>query len=103
MKFIIFTLIVSSFFLPVNAQVDVDSLSVTQIQEDINFYFQPIKKWHPEYASSLAQSQLDSIRVNTLKECCRPMSIMELTKALYKTNKYFDGHTGISWNKLYSL
>ncbi|WP_158712935.1 S41 family peptidase [Parabacteroides pacaensis] len=31
------------------------------------------------------------------------MSITEFTKALYKTNKYFDGHTGISWDDLYPL
>lgn len=74
-----------------------DSLLLNSVQmyEDIDHYYQTLKKESPGIYARYSKETLDSV-IYSLKENCRaPLTLEEFNLYLAKTNKFFDGHTGV--------
>lgn len=72
-----------------------DTLTVRQMNEDIDYYFQTVEKIHPKLYERYSQVYFDSIR-NVIKNAC--VETMSVSKFLYQiglVNKLTDYHTGI--------
>lgn len=72
-----------------------DTLTVLQMNEDIDYYFETIKKIHPRPYEHYAQTSFDSIR-NVIKNVCiEPMNTQKFLFQIGIANKLTEYHTGI--------
>lgn len=77
-------------------------LSVNEMHEDIEYYFDAIKTMHPYPYAKYSEAQIDSIKLQLYKNCSHEMDLFDFNFLLAKTSKYMDGHTGV-YSPLYDL
>ncbi len=80
-----------------------DTLSVTQMQEDIAFYIRTLEYNHPRLYYPYSKAQIDSVFTDLKKQCTQPMPLDDFNFLLSETNRYKDVHTNISWAELQKL
>lgn len=72
-----------------------DTLTVRQMNEDIDYYFETIEKIHPKLYERYNQVYFDSIR-NVIKNACvKPMSVQNFLYQMGIVNKLTEYHSGI--------
>lgn len=77
-----------------------DTLSIQEMNEDIEFYYSTIKKVHPRLFSHYSSSEFDSLYYEIKNRFNRPLPIIEFGYILDEINGFTDGHTQVimGWN-----
>jgi len=93
----LFCLALSSLFI-YGCEKPVEKLTVEQMQEDIEAYFDTLKISNPSLYQYYSIQQIDSLKDILKKEATYPMTVADFRYLLSKGNKYMNIHTGIRLN-----
>ncbi len=74
---------------------------ISAYQEDIRYYFDAIRKYHPNPYVRISQDSLHSLEAQLLNECRNYQSPYELHLSLLQCNHYFDFHSSITFGNRY--
>jgi ribosomal protein L29 len=96
MKRTAYLLIVTLFTSCLDAQNKSTKLTIQEMHEDIDFYFDTLKTCNPSLNQLYTESQLDSLKLALKTECSIPMSADDFNYLIAKTNKFTNLHSGIN-------
>jgi len=81
-----------------NKKDNEEKLSVSQMQEDIDFFFTTQKNVHPRLYYKYTEAQIDSVQQAIKEKCRKPLTATQFHYTIIQANKYMDNHSKLFMN-----